>query len=52
VNAIFKFFEAIDPFKKDNVHQKEFLENLGLFVVTNHLPIQFVENIWLKHLVE
>jgi hypothetical protein len=34
----------MDPFKKDNVYQKEFLENLGL-VVKNHLHIQFVENI-------
>jgi len=43
VNVISKYFDAINPFKKDNVHHKGFLENLGLFVVKNHLPIQFVE---------
>jgi hypothetical protein len=24
------------------------LEDLGLLVVKNHLPLQFVENVWLK----
>jgi hypothetical protein len=41
----------MDPFKKDNVHQKEFLENFDLLVVKNHFHIQFVDNIWLKCLV-
>ncbi len=27
---------------------KLFLENLGFLIVTNHLPLQFVENSWLK----
>ncbi len=31
--------------------QKEFLEDLGLLIVKNNLPIQFVESMWLKHLI-
>jgi hypothetical protein len=46
-NAISNFFGAIDLYKKDNVHHNIFVENLGLIVV-NHLPIQFIESIWLK----
>ncbi len=38
-----------DSFK--NVPQKYFLEDMGLLIVKNNLPIQFVENIWLKLLV-
>ncbi len=33
------------------MQQKQFLHDLAFFVVKNHLPIQFVERIWLKHLV-
>jgi hypothetical protein len=33
-----------DPFKKDDVQQKQFLQDLGLLNVKNHLPIQFVKN--------
>jgi hypothetical protein len=32
-------FGSIDPYKNDNVHQKQFVENLGLLVFKNHLPI-------------
>ncbi len=32
-------FGSIDPYKKDNVHQKQFVEILGLLVIKNHLPI-------------
>jgi len=28
-----------------------FMENLTLLIVKNHLPLQFVESVWLKHLV-
>jgi hypothetical protein len=49
-NAISNLFGAIIPYKKDNVHHNIFVENLGLIVV-NHLPIQFIENIWLKRFV-
>jgi hypothetical protein len=39
-NAISKLlFGSIDPYKKDNVHQKQFVEIFGLLVVKNHLPI-------------
>jgi hypothetical protein len=50
-SEISKFFGAIDPYKKDNVHQKRFFGKLSLVVVNSHLPIKFVENIWLKHMV-
>ncbi len=50
-SVISNFLGAINPYKKDNVHQKDFVENLGLLVIKNHLPIQFVESIWLKCLV-
>jgi hypothetical protein len=33
------------------VSQKEFLEDLGLLIVNNNLPIQFVENMWFKCLI-
>ncbi len=38
-SVIFKlFFGSIDVYKKDNVHQKQFVEIFGLLVVKNHLP--------------
>jgi hypothetical protein len=49
-SKISKFFGAKDPFKKD-VQQKQFLQDLALLVVKNHLPTQFVKSTWLKHLV-
>jgi hypothetical protein len=33
------------------VHQKDFVKNFGLLIFKNHLPIQVVDSIWLKHLV-
>jgi hypothetical protein len=50
-SAISNFFGAIDLYKKDNVHQKDFEENFGLLVIKNYLLIQFIENIWLKFLI-
>jgi len=41
---ILKFFGAKDPFKKYIVQQKQFLQDLALLVVKNHLLIQFVES--------
>jgi hypothetical protein len=43
--------KAKDPFKKNVVQQKQFLQNLALLIVENYLPIQFVESTWLKWLV-
>jgi hypothetical protein len=40
-----------NSFKKENVPQKEFLEDLDLLIVKNNLPIQFVKNMWLKRLI-
>jgi hypothetical protein len=33
------------------VSQKEFLEDLGLLIIKNNLPIQFVESMWFKDLI-
>jgi hypothetical protein len=38
MNAISNIFRVINPYKKDNLHHKVFLQNLGL-LVKNHLPI-------------
>jgi hypothetical protein len=39
-----------DSFQKEDVPYKEFLKDLGFFIIKNNFPIQFVENIWLNHL--
>jgi hypothetical protein len=36
---ISKFFVAKNLLKKDDVYQKDFLQELGLLIVKNHLPI-------------
>ncbi len=46
-----KLFDAKYPFEKDVVQQKQILQDLALLIVKNHFSIQFVESIWLKHLV-
>jgi hypothetical protein len=43
-NSISSFFVTKEPFKKDDVQQKQFLEDLGLLIVKNHLPLQFVKS--------
>jgi hypothetical protein len=51
-SAILYFFaRAIDPYIKIMHTKKTFVENLGLLLIKNHLPTQFVESIWLNHLV-
>ncbi len=45
------FFATKEPFKKDNVQQKDFLQSLGLLIMKNNLPLQFVESIWFKCLI-
>jgi hypothetical protein len=50
-SSIFEFFASKDPFKKNDVKQNMLLENLALLIVKNHLPLQFVESVWLKCLM-
>jgi hypothetical protein len=38
------FFSTKEPFKIDDVQQKQILEDLILLIVKNHLPLQFVES--------
>jgi hypothetical protein len=47
----FQFFLVKDPFGKDDLWQMQYLENLGILVVKNNLPMLFVDSMWLKHLV-
>jgi hypothetical protein len=42
------FFVANEPFKKYDVQQKQFSEDLTLLIIKNHVPLQFVESSWLK----
>ncbi len=30
------------------MHQKKFIEDMGLLIVKNHMHVQFVENLWMK----
>ncbi len=45
---ISKFFFAKLPYKKDEMQQKQFLEDLALLIVENHLLVHFLESSWLK----
>jgi hypothetical protein len=47
-NSISSFFVVKEPFKKDDMQQKQILEDLTLLIVKNHLLLQFVEGGWLK----
>jgi hypothetical protein len=47
-NYIPSFFATKEPFKKNDVQQKQFLEDLTFLIVKNHISLQFVENSWLK----
>ncbi len=49
--SIFKLFFIKNSLKKEDVPHKYVLEDLGLLIVKNNLTIQFMENMWLKHLV-
>jgi hypothetical protein len=33
------------------VQQKYVLQDLGLLIVKDNLPLQFVESVWFKHLI-
>ncbi len=50
-SSIYNFFASKVPFKKDAVEQHMFVENLAFLIMKNHLPLQFLENVWLKCLV-
>jgi hypothetical protein len=43
------FFVVKEPF--NDVQQKDFLQNLGLLIVKNNLPLQFVDSVWFKRLL-
>jgi hypothetical protein len=47
-NSIFSFFSTREPFKKEDMQQCFFWEDLNLLIVKNHLLFQFVESNWLK----
>jgi len=48
----FKFFLGPSILIKEIMYTiKFFLEDLGLLIVKKNLPIQFVESMWLKHLI-
>jgi hypothetical protein len=49
--SILEFFVSKEPFKKDDVEQKMFVENFTLLIVKNHLLLKFEKNMWLKRLV-
>ncbi len=49
--SISNVFAIKDPFKKDDVQQKEFDEDLGLLIIKNNLPIQFVDSVSFKRLI-
>ncbi len=48
---IFGFFSTNFKFKKDDLIQVGFLEDLMLFVVKGLLPMRIVESIWLQKMV-
>jgi hypothetical protein len=41
-SSISNFFASKNPFKKDDVEEQKFLENLALLIVKKHLLAQFV----------
>jgi hypothetical protein len=42
--SISSFFGFTIPFRRDEPQQKEFLKDLALLIIKNHLPTQFIEN--------
>jgi hypothetical protein len=47
----YQTFGAKYPFKKYDLQQKQFLQDLGVLVIKSHLSILFVTNTWLKHCI-
>jgi hypothetical protein len=50
-SKISEFFFTKLPYKKDEMQQKQFLEDLALLIVKNHLLVHFLESQWLKQFV-
>jgi hypothetical protein len=44
-SSISKLFASKEPFKKDGVEPKMFVENLALLIMKNHLLLQFVKKV-------
>lgn len=44
----FQTFFQQKIFSKRDVQHKKFLKDLGLLIIKNHFPMQFVESPWLK----
>jgi hypothetical protein len=42
-NAIYKFFVVKNPLKKVDEQQKYFLQDFGLLIMKDQLPLQFVK---------
>jgi hypothetical protein len=49
--TISNFFVAKNSYKKYDVQQKQFLEDLALLIVKNHLPMHLVESQWLMKFI-
>jgi hypothetical protein len=43
-SSILEFFVSKEPFKKDDVEQKMFVENFTFLIVKNHLLLKFEKN--------
>jgi hypothetical protein len=46
--TISNFFTAKLSYKKNDAQEKQFLEDLIIIIVRNHLPMHLVESQWLK----
>jgi hypothetical protein len=46
-----KFFFVKDLFKRMMIVKLFFLQNLNFLIVKNQLPLQFVDNVWFKHVI-
>jgi hypothetical protein len=46
--SISSIFGSIILLKKYEPQPKELFEDLALLIIKNHLPMQFVESVWLK----
>jgi len=49
--VIIEHFGSVNPYKKDYLEQKNFMEDLLFFVGKGYMFIFVVENQWLRHMV-